>query len=209
MQPDAIKSDITAAILCGGAGDRLGGVDKPLRLMDGRTLIARVLERTVPQAAAALIVANRSREAYAAFGHAVVDDGRHAGKGPLAGIAAGLAAARTEWLLCVPGDAPLLPPDLAARLHRALVSKRADIAVVQDGAGRQPLCSLLPRDLLADLEDYLAGGGTAPRQWLTRHRVAEADFSDWPRWAWSANTPAEWRQAEHQLRALERREPNA
>ncbi len=158
-----------------------------------------VLERLRPQVDALVVVANRRQEAYAACGVPVVDDGTYKGHGPLAGIAAGLAAAGGDWILCVPGDAPLLPTDLLQRLRSALQRDAADVAVIHDGGGQQPLCCLLPRRLLADLRRFLDGGGDAPRQWQNRYRVAEADCSDWPRWAWSLNTPEEWAMAELQL----------
>jgi len=189
----------TAVILCGGAGERMGGLDKPLQPLLGRPVLEWVLERLRPQVDALVVVANRRQEAYAACGVPVVDDGNYKGHGPLAGIAAGLAAAGGDWILCVPGDAPLLPTDLLQRLRSALQRDAADVAVIHDGGGQQPLCCLLPRRLLPDLQDYLDQGGDAPRLWLGRHRVAEADCSDWPRWAWSLNTPEEWAMAEQHL----------
>jgi molybdopterin-guanine dinucleotide biosynthesis protein A len=186
----------TAVILCGGGGQRMGGIDKPLHALLGRPLLDRVLECLRPQADAAVLVANRQLQAYAVYGIPVIDDGVYQGRGPLAGIAAGLTAAAGDWVLCAPGDAPLLPPDLLQRLRRALRRDAADLAVVHDGRGRQPLCCLLPRRLLADLRNFLDEGGDAPRLWLDRFQVAEADCSDWPRWAWSLNTPEEWRAAE-------------
>jgi molybdenum cofactor guanylyltransferase len=195
----------TAIILCGGAGERMQGLDKPLHPLLGQPLLERVLKQLQPQVEAVVIVANRQRETYAAYGIPVVDDGAYKGRGPLAGIAAGLAASTTDWSLCIPGDAPLLPPDLLQRLQHALQRDNADLAVVNDGTGRQPLCCLLPRRLLSDLRDYLDSGGDAPRRWQARYRVAEADCSDWPRWAWSLNTPEEWAAAEQQLR--QRKDP--
>jgi molybdopterin-guanine dinucleotide biosynthesis protein A len=195
--PKGVK--LTAIILCGGESLRLGGIDKPLRPLFGRPLIAHVLDRLRPQVDKVVLVANRSREAYAVYGHPVVDDGAYAGRGPLAGIAAGLAVAESEWVLCVPGDAPLLPDDLAARLLQAITTHNADLGLVHDGAGRQPLCSLLPRRLLPELRAYLDGGGDAPREWLAGYRLAEADYAHWPRWAWSLNTPEEWNAAESAL----------
>lgn len=190
---------ITAVILCGGAGERVQGRDKPLLPLLGQPLLQHVLRRLGP-VDALVLVANRQREAYAAQAATVVDDGIYQGRGPLAGIAAGLAAARSERVLCVPGDAPLLPLDLLARLRRAQQRDAADLAVVNDGRGLQPLCCLLSRSLLPDLRAYLEQGHDAPRRWMARHRVAEADCSDWPRWAWSLNTAEEWSVAEVQLR---------
>lgn len=186
-------------ILCGGKSERLGGIDKPLRVLAGRPLIEHVLCRVAPQVQSILLSANRSREAYAAYGHDVVDDAAHAGYGPLAGVLAGLDAASAELLLCVPGDAPLLPLELAQRLGHARSAADAEIAFADDGAGPQPLCCLLPRTLRADLRSYLDSGGRAPREWFARHRAVCADFSDAPRWAWSLNTEDQWRAAERRL----------
>jgi molybdopterin-guanine dinucleotide biosynthesis protein A len=189
----------TAIILCGGAGERMQGLDKPLHPLLGQPLLEHVLKQLWSQVEAVVIVANRQRETYAAYSTAIVDDGPYKGRGPLAGIAAGLNAASSDWALCVPGDAPLLPPDLLQRLQHALQRDAADLAVVNDGGGRQPLCCLLPRRLLPDLLEYLDGGGDAPRLWQSRFHVAEADCSDWPRWAWSLNTPEEWAAAESHM----------
>jgi molybdenum cofactor guanylyltransferase len=189
----------TAILLCGGAGARMQGAEKPLLPLLGRPLLRHALDRILPQVDAALIVANREQAAYGALGAPVVNDGVYQGRGPLAGIAAGLAAANTEWVVSVPGDAPLLPRDLVQQLRQTLRTQAADLAVVHDGSGRQPLCCLLPRRLLPDLRIYLDGGGSAPREWQSRYRVAEADYARWPRWAWSLNTPEEWRFAEAQL----------
>ncbi|HZR35670.1 MAG TPA: molybdenum cofactor guanylyltransferase MobA [Nevskia sp.] len=192
--------DVTAVILCGGAGERMQGADKPLRPLLGRPLIERTLDSLRPQVRDVVLVANRAHGDYGAYAVKVVDDGALRGRGPLAGVAAGMAAASTGWIVSVPGDAPLLPGDLVARLERALARERAELAMVHDGRGRQPLCALLPRRLLPELLGFLAGGDSAPRQWQRRYRCAEADCSDWPEWAWSVNTPEEWELAEARLR---------
>ena len=193
---------ITAVILCGGAGARLGGADKPLQPLLGRPLLEWVLRRIRPQVQRLLLVANRSAARYAAYGP-VVDDGAYAGLGPLAGVAAGIAAAEDQEVLCVPGDAPWLPDDLLARLQGARQREGAEAAVVHDGGGLQPLCNLLPRRLLPSLQAYLGEGRDVPRHWLMQQRTATADCSDWPRWGWSLNTPEEWAEAEARLRAME------
>ena len=191
-QPDAL-------ILCGGQSTRLGGIDKPLCRLAGRPLVEQVLRRVAPQTGRIIISANRNAEDYARYAGVIVDDGPYAGFGPLAGIAAGLAASTSDSLLCVPGDAPWLPADLSTRLAAARHSAATSIAHVDDGRGPQPLCCLVAVDLLEDLHRYLDAGGRTPREWFMRHGAASADFSAWPRWAWSLNTSAEWQEAEQRL----------
>lgn len=191
--------DLDAVILCGGAGSRLGGGDKPLQPFLGRPLIHRVVANLRPQVGRIVISANRNAEAYGVYSATVLADEGYAGFGPLAGVAAGLAAGSSPWLLCVPGDAPLLPPDLATRLLHVQREQRTNIVYVDDGFGPQPLCCLLARSLLDDLRRYLDAGGRTPREWFAEHRVAAANFNAWPRWAWSLNTPDEWRLAEQHL----------
>ena len=71
-----------------------------------------------------LINANRSHDQYAQFGHPVIADAEDGFLGPLAGILAGLRAARTELLLCVPCDSPEIGPNLAAKLALSLRADR-------------------------------------------------------------------------------------
>jgi len=195
----------TALILCGGSGTRLGGIDKPLRDCAGKLLIERVLDRVAPQVTYIVIIANRNLDLYENFAPTTVDDAAFAGGGPLAGFLAGLEAAITGDVLCVPGDAPLLPNDLLPRLVQARShSSGAAIAYAHDGRGPQPLCCLLKRNLRDDLRMYLRDGYRTPREWFQRHRTAVADFSDSPDWAWSLNTEPQWLAVEQQFKQMER-----
>jgi molybdopterin-guanine dinucleotide biosynthesis protein A len=192
---------LTALILCGGSGERLGGIDKPLRALAGRPLIEHVRAALPDTIDEIVISANRHREQYARYADRVVDDGPHTGMGPLAGIAAGLAAAGHPTVLCVPGDAPRLPRDLLRRLDEARRAAQREVAVVDDGSGWQPLCLLLPRTALAALTAFIDSGGRAVHAWLASLQPAVADCSDRPRWVWSLNTEDEWAAVERILHA--------
>jgi len=187
-----------ALILCGGEASRLGGIDKPLRELAERRLIERVVSVAATQAGRILISANRNAETYAHFGQ-VLGDGEFAGFGPLAGLVAGLGIATSAHLLCLPGDAPNLPPGLVEGFETARLGSKADITYVFDGLGPQPLCCLVRRELRDDLIDYLRAGGRTPREWFKRHHCVAADFSAHPAWSWSINTEDEWQRAEQQL----------
>ncbi len=185
---------ITGLILAGGRARRLGGRDKGLVAVAGRPLVAHVLAALRPQTQSVLISANRNLDRYREFGAPVLVDAVADFAGPLAGIARGLAAAPTPLVLCVPCDAPLLPADLAQRLAAGLAGaggRRRALAVAHDGSRRQPLFALLRRDLQADLEAWIAGGGRRVGDWVARLNPVEVDFSDRAAAFLNVNTPAD------------------
>lgn len=111
-----------ALILAGGQGTRLGGVDKAFLRLRGRPLIEHLLDRLAPQAQPLAISANGDPARFSAYGLPVLPDGDFSGRGPLAGIAAGLAWAAAQGaasLVSVPVDTPFIPADLVPRLSPA------------------------------------------------------------------------------------------
>lgn len=195
VSPDSV----TGLILAGGLATRMGGVDKGLVPLAGRPMVAYIIESLRPQTAALMINANRSHDSYRQYQLPVVADQVGEYAGPLAGMASGLAASQTEWIVTVPCDSPLVPPDLVARLLQALQREQADLAVAE-GAGRlQPVFALLPRRLLPSLEAFLAAGERKIDRWYAQHRMAVASFADTPEAFLNVNTPADRDALEAQL----------
>jgi len=189
--PQPPIQDITAAILAGGRGTRLGGADKGLEELSGRPLVAHIIAALVPQCGSLLINANRNQPRYTAFGYPVVDDGNDDYLGPLAGMLSVLRAAQTRYVLCVPCDAPLLPADLAARLWQALMANQTQASVARSADGLQPVYALLDTALADHLHNYLHSGARKTADWLRAVVAAEADFSDCPAMFLNMNTAAE------------------
>ena len=171
---------VTGLILAGGRGRRWGGQDKGLIEIAGKTMVEHVLERVRPQVATIIISANRNLDSYRGFGCPVIEDTDGDFDGPLAGIAAGLAAAKTEWVTVVPCDSPLVPQDLVARLVAAVADDPHRIAIAYDGEREQQLFGLLHRSRLSALEDYLASGERSAARWFASQGPALVDFSDCP-----------------------------
>jgi len=194
---------ITALVLSGGRGMRMGGADKGLQPFRGQPLVRAVLERLAAQTlrpARIAINANRNVDRYAAIGTAFSapvwpDDtaaqfGKSTGEfaGPLAGILTGLERAVTPYLLTVPCDAPLLPLSLCEQLIQTLQGDLvADLAVAYGAsdttaqARLQPTFCLLRRDaqrhLAQDLSAWLGAGERKARAWIARQRHAIAYFA--------------------------------
>ena len=173
-----IRDQVTGVILAGGRAKRMGGVDKGLVPVNGRPMIAWVIDALRPQVSAVLINANRNHERYGEFGSDVVDDGDSDFRGPLAGMASGMRAARTPWIAVVPCDSPLIHGRLVARLYEAAVASGSRVAAAHDGKRLQPVFALLACDLLDDLAGYLDDGERKIDRWYARHRFESVDFSD-------------------------------
>lgn len=172
------KQTVTAVVLAGGRGKRLGGKDKGLIPFEGKPLIEYILAAISPQADAVIINANRNQARYADFGYPVISDDMADFQGPLAGFAAALSACNTDYIVTLPCDGPYVPDDLVTRLAAAREANHAEIAVAHDGQRMQPVYALIPRSLLASLQGFLAAGDRKIDLWYARHDTALADFSD-------------------------------
>jgi molybdenum cofactor guanylyltransferase len=197
-----VMGGTVAVVLAGGLARRMGGGDKPLRLLGGRPLLDHVLARIAPQVAAVALNANGDPRRFAAHGLPVVPDPLPGHPGPLAGIRAGLdwaAAARPEAVdvLSVPGDCPFLPSDLRARLEAMRRKARVPVACAASGGWRHPPVALWPVALREALREALLAGESKVARWAAHVGCAEAE---WPAVPvdpfFNANTPEDLAQAE-------------
>ena len=173
-----VRDQVTGVILAGGRATRMGGVDKGLVPINGRPMIAWVIDALRPQVATVMINANRSHDRYGEFGCPVIDDGDSEFRGPLAGMASAMRSAKTPYVAVVPCDSPLITGDLVERLYAAVASSGSPAAVAHDGERLQPVFALLARTLLADLAGYLDNGQRKIDRWYARHVYESVDFSD-------------------------------
>ncbi|TIH08641.1 molybdenum cofactor guanylyltransferase MobA [Pseudomonas leptonychotis] len=150
-------------LLSGGRGQRMGGADKGLLDWHGRPLIAWLHELVRPLTDDLIISCNRNTERYAAFADCLVSDDDADFQGPLAGIRAGLRAARQPFLLVLPCDAPQLD---RALLHELLSQAGERPVVVRQGEFLEPLFSVIPCALQPALELAWQTGERSPQRWL-------------------------------------------
>lgn len=170
-------------LLAGGLARRMGGGDKPLRTIAGRSILAHVIERLAPQCDGLVVNANGDPDRFAAYGLPVVADSVPDFAGPLAGILAGLdwmAVHRpeTEWLVSVAADTPFIPDDLVLRLHVAREAQGVPLACAASGGWTHPVIGLWPVGLRADLRHALTVEDERKiDRWTARHGCASAE---WP-----------------------------
>ena len=152
-------------LLSGGRGQRMGGRDKGLVQWRGRPLIAWLHDLTRPLSDDLIISCNRNNEHYAPYADQLVADAVQDFQGPLAGIRAGMAAARHEQMLVLPCDAPLVD---RALIESLLAHAGSQPVVIRQGSYWQPLFCLLPTRLKDDLEHVWQSGERSPQRWFGR-----------------------------------------
>ncbi|MGK5039026.1 molybdopterin molybdotransferase MoeA [Janthinobacterium sp. GB1R12] len=194
------KHDITGLILAGGLGTRMGQRDKGMLPLHGQPLARHVLQRLAPQVGQLAISVHADAGEYARFGVPVWPDALPGQLGPLAGLHSGMQHAGTAYLLTVPCDSPLLPPDLAARLAAGLIADHADLAIavtdeLDPATGStvrrpHPVFCLVKTSALPQLDAYLRGGERRMRTWHGPLKLAEVLFEDGAAFG-NINTPDE------------------
>jgi len=198
LPPDLEKP--CGVILAGGLSSRMGGGDKSLLQLDGRTLIEHVAARLAPQCARLILNANGDPSRFAAPDLPVASDSVPGHPGPLAGILAGMEWAAVQGhphIVTAAADTPFLPEDLVARLRQSLLTEKVPIALAAtpDPDGRpviHPTFGLWPVALRHDLREALAGGTRRVRQWAETKGAAIALFSAVPYDPFfNVNTPAD------------------
>lgn len=164
--------DCTGLVLAGGESRRMGR-DKTALVWDGATLLERACTRLQAVFPRVLVSLRQPREGL--VWEQVLD--RAGAEGPLAGLAAGLAAARTPWVFVLAADMPLI----SLRTIEALAARRIGSQAVVPVAGGvlQTLAAFYPTDALPEVEALLATPGRhGPRALLERIGACRVDERD-------------------------------
>jgi molybdopterin-guanine dinucleotide biosynthesis protein A len=154
-----------AVVLSGGAAARLDGADKSAIEHAGRTLLEHALDAVA--AASEVVVVGPT----VPTSHAVrFTRESPPGGGPLAGLAAGVAAlvGTPPLVVVLAADMPHVTADTVARLLSAV--GEGEGAWLVDGAGRRQLAGVVPRALVPAPGD---SSGVPMRALMDRERTVE------------------------------------
>ncbi len=185
-------ADITALLLCGGKGARLGGQDKPLLSLGSDKIIDHLLTRLKPQTGEIIISCSRNVARYEAYKVRIIVD-ETPDEGPLGGLQSAFKAIDTEWALTCPGDIPFLAQELVTRMSDD--AERQGVAVPFADNERQNLCLLINRKRRDDLVEFYAQGGRAVKRWLDHASIQSTDLSDLGPSFFNVNTAHELEEA--------------
>jgi len=177
---------LLGCVLAGGQSRRMGGGDKPLMDLDGKTMLDLILARLSPQISDIILNANGEPDRFARFALPVVADPIGDYAGPLAGILAGMSFAQehrpdVSHVVSVAGDTPFFPTDLVRRFCTAVPVDRPVIALASSADKLQPVFGLWPVVLRPDLHTWLKSGKTGKvLAFVDRHDSVEVAFDTDP-----------------------------
>ena len=178
--------ELPGVLLAGGLARRMGGGDKPMRQIGGKTILERVIARLKPQCGELILNANGDPARFASFGLPVIADTVENFPGPLAGILAALdwAAANrpgVSLLLSAAADCPFLPRDLVSRLYQALVKDNAQLAVAASDGQSHPVIGLWSVALRGELRHALVQEDVRKiDRWTARYKLATVTWPTQP-----------------------------
>lgn len=177
------SESVVGIILAGGLARRMGGGDKCLLPLAGKTLLQRTIDRAQPQVEQLLLNANGNSLRFARTRLPVVADVYPNNLGPLAGIHAGFTwmqanAPQAEWLVSFASDTPFFPADLVQTLVDAAQTSSSKLVVAVSKLRVHPVFSLWHISLKEQIEVQLDGGETPRLQdWMTAQKPTQVEFN--------------------------------
>ena len=153
-------------LLAGGRGQRMGGRDKGLIDWRGQPLIQHLQRCVRPMTDDLIISCNRNHEHYAAFADRLVHDQNSDFPGPMAGMIAGLEAARHPLLLVLPCDVPGVDSALLAAMRQTQQRHPEQPLMVRQGEFWEPLLCIVPKAHLTAMRQAWDAGERSPRRVL-------------------------------------------
>lgn len=171
-------------ILAGGLATRMGGGDKGLLTLGGRSLLSHVIDRLAPQVSGLALNANGEAARFDEFDLPVLADSISGYAGPLAGVLAGLDWAATQGadsIVTAAADTPFFPADLVVRLQATGQGMETPLVLAatpdaKRGQVRHPTFGLWPVSLRDDLRAALNDGLRKVVLWTERHKGRQAVF---------------------------------
>jgi molybdopterin-guanine dinucleotide biosynthesis protein A len=174
------RRTITAFVLAGGKSTRMGS-EKAFVVLEGQTLLERVLHAVRAVTQDAMIVGARSKFLmYAPVVEDIFPD-----RGPLGGIHAALMATATDLNLILAVDLPFVEPSFLTYICNRARESEAAVVVPRAAGGWQPLCAVYRKQFGSIAEKALAAGrnkidslfANVPVVSVEEQEIAQAGFS--------------------------------
>lgn len=174
---------IAGIVLAGGQSRRMGGNEKSLLSLGGRTLIEHAACGLSQEVGELAINANGDPARFAFLRKPVIADDVPGFAGPLAGILAGMnwaARSAATHVVTAAADTPFFPDDMVGRLSQSLTDGDSIAMAASDGRVH-PVFGLWPVDLAADLRRFLVDEDKRKiLEFANRYTLHEVAFATQP-----------------------------
>ena len=147
---------ISGVILAGGAGTRFGGIIKSNFVVQGETIISRILSVINDIFEEKIIVTNNPEEFRRLDQCRIIGD-MYQNAGPLGGIHAALKSTSAEACFVFAGDMPFPDKKIIEDQILEFSNSEFDVLIPRIGKLIEPLHAIYSKSLLEDLEKYLSG----------------------------------------------------
>ena len=156
--------NIVGVLLAGGKSRRMGGGDKCLLQLGGKTILQHAIDRATPQVGNLILNINGDPDRFSHYNLNIVSDDIGNFAGPLAGVLTGMHWVmenhpECKWIVTFPTDTPFFPIDLASKLYGAVSDNKAELACAASGGRHHPVFCIWPVNLFAALKVAMEDDG--------------------------------------------------
>jgi molybdopterin-guanine dinucleotide biosynthesis protein A len=148
---------ISGVILAGGSNKRFGGKNKANVVIDGETIISRIISTISDLFVEIIIVTNKPEEFQEFIQYKIVED-QYLKAGPLGGIHAALKASSEDAIFVFAGDMPFLDKKIITDEINEFNKRQNEVLIPEVDQFIEPLHAIYRKSVLNDLEMFLSEG---------------------------------------------------
>jgi molybdopterin-guanine dinucleotide biosynthesis protein A len=168
---------ISGVILAGGSNKRFGGITKANVVIDGETIISRIISTISDLFDEIIIVTNKPEEFQEFIQYKIVKD-QYLKAGPLGGIHAALKASSEDAIFVFAGDMPFLNKEFISDQINEFNKREHDVFIPKVDQFIEPLHAIYRKSALNHLERFLLEGKSrAVRDFLCEVKVSYFQIS--------------------------------
>lgn len=172
------SSQLSALILAGGQGRRLGGTDKGLALYQNTPLIEHITTNIGASCDQIVISCNRNIDQYERYADLCVKDDLVDYQGPLSGINSAIHMCKHDLIFICPCDAPNINAQVLNSLLTTLEKSQSELVVAHDTHRLQNLVMLGKKSVFMSISTFLNNQQRAVGKWIQQQAHIICYFDD-------------------------------
>ncbi len=180
--------NITGIILAGGKSSRMG-TDKGVLILNGKTIVAHIIDALKPAVDNIIIIANNDH--YNNYGFKVYKD-IVKDCGPMGGIYTGLLNSQTNLNMVVSCDIPNISTDIINKIISH--ADKNDITVPIHNNNLEPLCAVYNKNCISTFEKLITDKEWKMKESFKYFQTTKVELNekDFENYFTNINTPSEF-----------------